>query len=537
MSLSPYPNVMLQIAEKDISLIQKYIKIPSYQDLSFLNNGIYSIQSIHCAFFIDCSLSAKRYHHEMLQHIYRIVSPPVLTSNHIIHAFYIQPTDNKIPIVYRVYQNVQQFIYELQRIKYYDIPSLPSFTELVKVIVNCISEIFYSSPACVHLLIFYEDCISSSDIRTLLTLLEVCGKQGVTFLFTITSYHQSIEYADFFLNGLIQLQSTISITSTDEYGVTTTKTECVNPFIPISFRPPLLTKQDLSLIPIDVLHLYPIDLEETETMEGLIVSIEPKYFLNDQCFEFYSRPLLYRVQPTVLSKNKYPFARGGIRNAYHGINKLTKTKIVLKDFIEPTFASLTKYLHSLELNCAVEELASEFNQINTSFKRIKFIPTYLFVECDQHLIGKPVLSYEELMMVCKKQIYFVEPELNGEFIKFNDNNSWVNSEMYSATAQAFSHWTYFRTAKRLIVVDLQGVINKEKSEYILTDPAVHHESQSKYFFSSTNLGQNGIAHFFESHQCNAVCKQLNIGKYIPGHDKNSDPIYSECVTMFPKVLK
>ncbi|EDR30015.1 elongation factor 2 kinase, putative [Entamoeba dispar SAW760] len=537
MSLSPHSNVMFQIAEKDISLIQKYIKIPSYQDLSFLNNGTYSIQSIHCAFFIDCSLSAKRHHHEMLQHIYRIVSPPVLTSNHIIHAFYIQPTDNKVPIIYRVYQNVQQFIYELQRIKYYDVSPLPSFYELVKVIVSGMSEIFYSLQVCVHLLIFYEECISSSNLGVLLPLLEVCGKQGVTFLFTITSYNQSIEYAEFFWNGLSQLKTTISIKSTDEYGVTTIRTEKVNPFIPISFRPPLLTKQDLSLIPLDILHLYPLDLEETETIEGLIVSIEPKYFLNDQCFEFYSRPLWYHVQPTVLVKNKYPFARGGIRNAYHGINKLTKKKIVLKDFIEPTFTSLVKYLHSLELNCAVEELASEFNQVNTSFKRINFIPTYLFVECDQCLIGKSVLSYDELMMVCKKQVYFVEPELNGEFVKFNDNDYWVNSEMYSATAQAFSHWTYFRTARRLIVVDLQGVVNKEKNEYILTDPAVHHESLSKYFFSSTNLGQNGIAHFFESHECNSVCKQLKIGKYIPGYDKNSEPIYSEYVTMFPKRSK
>lgn len=34
-----------------------------------------------------------------------------------------------------------------------------------------------------------------------------------------------------------------------------------------------------------------------------------------------------------------------------------------------------------------------------------------------------------------------------------------------------------------------------------------------YFFRNTNLGQEGIISFFESHQCNHICKYLVLEKH------------------------
>ena len=38
------------------------------------------------------------------------------------------------------------------------------------------------------------------------------------------------------------------------------------------------------------------------------------------------------------------------------------------------------------------------------------------------------------------------------------------------------------------VVDLQGMADPEKDRYVLTDPAIHHESLSKFFNSGSNFG-------------------------------------------------
>ena len=40
----------------------------------------------------------------------------------------------------------------------------------------------------------------------------------------------------------------------------------------------------------------------------------------------------------------------------------------------------------------------------------------------------------------------------------------------------------------MIVVDLQGMADPEKDRYALTDPAIHHESLSKFFNSGSNFG-------------------------------------------------
>ena len=59
----------------------------------------------------------------------------------------------------------------------------------------------------------------------------------------------------------------------------------------------------------------------------------------------------------------------------------------------------------------------------------------------------------------------MEPFVDGNYVKHDDNTSW-NNEL-KVTAQAYSHFTWHATNKKLMVVDLQGV------EYILTDPVIH----------------------------------------------------------------
>jgi hypothetical protein len=76
--------------------------------------------------------------------------------------------------------------------------------------------------------------------------------------------------------------------------------------------------------------------------------------------------------------------------------------------------------------------------------------------------------------------------LKGKFTKYNGNNGFVNREaskdsptivLKSGEAcltdflQAFSHWTYVHSDQKLLLCDLQGVLNQEgrSARFELTD--------------------------------------------------------------------
>ena len=72
--------------------------------------------------------------------------------------------------------------------------------------------------------------------------------------------------------------------------------------------------------------------------------------------------------------------------------------------------------------------------------------------------------------------------------------------------QAFSHWSYQYTQTSCLVCDLQGVIGKKSFSF--TDPAIHSSKNGTY--GLTDHGKNGQRHFFETHECNPLCKQLGL---------------------------
>ena len=76
--------------------------------------------------------------------------------------------------------------------------------------------------------------------------------------------------------------------------------------------------------------------------------------------------------------------------------------------------------------------------------------------------------------------------------------------------QAFSHFTYHHSNRKLLVCDLQGVFNADTCPptYELTDPVIHYKSSigRKNTFGRTDCGKQGISDFFRSHICNPLCK-------------------------------
>jgi hypothetical protein len=82
--------------------------------------------------------------------------------------------------------------------------------------------------------------------------------------------------------------------------------------------------------------------------------------------------------------------------------------------------------------------------------------------------------------------------------------------------QAFSHFTFRNTKRRLLVCDLQGVLAGPTAEgagprFEFTDPVIHFKSRSgrSNVFGRTDLGRRGIDAFFQTHECGELCRMLN----------------------------
>ncbi|KAL7548558.1 hypothetical protein ACHAWF_012911 [Thalassiosira exigua] len=87
--------------------------------------------------------------------------------------------------------------------------------------------------------------------------------------------------------------------------------------------------------------------------------------------------------------------------------------------------------------------------------------------------------------------------------------------------QAFSHFTYEKTKRQLMVVDLQGVFTKKNDGtkvYELTDPVIHkrrhnrNRAMKQWSFGRTDRGENGMKAFFETHKCTHACKLLGLSE-------------------------
>lgn len=86
--------------------------------------------------------------------------------------------------------------------------------------------------------------------------------------------------------------------------------------------------------------------------------------------------------------------------------------------------------------------------------------------------------------------------------------------------QAFSHFSFWQTRRRMLVCDLQGVLSSSGAGedragvFEFTDPVIHYRSKSgrTQVYGKTDLGRSGMNRFFETHRCNDVCRLLGIGE-------------------------
>ncbi len=204
--------------------------------------------------------------------------------------------------------------------------------------------------------------------------------------------------------------------------------------------------------------------------------------------------------PKSVKRAQQPFAKGGVRLAYHAYIPEEKRHVVMKEFlaIDDEQSCIKRFMEISTLQSTAASYATEFNKEKPSGMGVALE----FASCG--IMACPV-------DIDGNQRYFsYEPYIGGDYTKFNSNNGFVavESDPVNETCQAFSHYTWVKSNKARIVCDIQGV--KKEHKVILTDPAIHDKNVLK--FGSTNLGAKGIIKFFESHRCNEICIRMGLEK-------------------------
>lgn len=166
------------------------------------------------------------------------------------------------------------------------------------------------------------------------------------------------------------------------------------------------------------------------------------------------------------------------------------------------------------------DLALQFNRevekaplLKPAKDEVSLPPPINFLQCN-------VYEYEDHFGV--KCALLVEPFLHGKFTKFSSNNGYVLKGDKFGTIlleagevkltdflQAFSHWVYVHSANKLLVCDLQGILDCEGKQptFRLTDPAICSKDRR---YGRTDIGLKGIRGFCRTHTCTAVCKALSL---------------------------
>ncbi|KAI2489908.1 alpha-kinase [Fragilaria crotonensis] len=89
-------------------------------------------------------------------------------------------------------------------------------------------------------------------------------------------------------------------------------------------------------------------------------------------------------------------------------------------------------------------------------------------------------------------------------------------------AQAFSHFSFVKSKRSFMVVDLQGVLEIKSDgtrKFVLTDPAIHKKNskgrRGKRDFGRTDRGKKGMRAFFRTHSCSDACRLLGLQQVDP----------------------
>jgi len=194
--------------------------------------------------------------------------------------------------------------------------------------------------------------------------------------------------------------------------------------------------------------------------------------------------------PMKVAIERKPFNEGGMRLVYRceEIDEKDNSRILSCAKVFKDGEGAQAYFDEAMTQMVAESYAQEFNR-ECSKKQLSYNVGFV-----------PVSVLHLKTPEGRRLIYNVEPMLKGHYIKHNDNDGHIETNLL--LPQAFSHYTHERSNNLLVVVDIQGVGS------FYTDPQIH--SFDGEGFGLGNMGQEGLTKFLKTHECNDICRLLGL---------------------------
>ena len=200
----------------------------------------------------------------------------------------------------------------------------------------------------------------------------------------------------------------------------------------------------------------------------------------------------------------HPFAKGSLRYAFH-----CKLQISSSEY-EALVGKLQIYS-----SYSKSEADRTIDDVKTILIAQYYSNIYNNFNPDKRIVYSSIKLLRLNTLWNNRQFIILEEKLNGKWVKFNNNSTYVNLKDKAQTAQAFSHFTFDHSNGNALLTDIQGV--RTMFGYKFTDPAIHTPSGK----SGSNLGLDGINDFFKNHKCNSICVALGLKK-SPLQDDDED---------------
>ncbi len=208
-----------------------------------------------------------------------------------------------------------------------------------------------------------------------------------------------------------------------------------------------------------------------------------------------------------MSIEDHKFAEGGFRDAYKAVGTSPgfKGKWVVKKYKQSTLDCIKQLGQTPEMQAKkcfqTNSLAQHFvNLFHHSASNVT------------NLIFGSTFQYNDVFL-CKlpsQEYATMERFVEGTFEKYINNNGIIddnNTSDISLKAAAFVHFSFEKSNRKLMVVDIQGC------GYKLLDPEIATRTlkeNDEYLFCAGNLSTRAINTFTEEHNCNKFCEGLGL---------------------------
>ena len=162
------------------------------------------------------------------------------------------------------------------------------------------------------------------------------------------------------------------------------------------------------------------------------------------------------------------FDSGVSRFAFKGILRGSgpkkDRKCVVKVFKDEYAQNIDLLVPDLYSSIRAVELAKEFNDtilpkldIKEAPVKMKFIVP-MMATVDESTMTKSDTHRRKNNKIAKQEYVAIEEFIEGDYVKFNSNGGYENQEL-SELMPAFTHWTWEREHRKMMVCDLQGELN------------------------------------------------------------------------------